>query len=127
MKELNNVNQSPDSSEISLTKSEEARKEVTIGVANLDSKTHQPKIVLTCKNLKSYCFFMVDSGSSMNLVKTGILKDTPVDTSDKLSLKVITKKPIKTLGSASFKIMGRPTRFYIVKNNFGIPLQARIF
>lgn len=101
----------------------------TIGVANLGpigSKTHQPKVVITCKNFKAYCFFMVDSGSSVNLVKVGILKDTPINTKDKLSLKGITKKPIQTLGSATFEIMGKRTKFYIVRDDFGIPADGII-
>lgn len=34
---------------------------------------------------------MVDSGSSVNLIKTGILKNTPIDIKDTLTLNVIIK------------------------------------
>ena len=64
---------------------------------------------------------MIDSGSSLNLMKIGILKNTPIDVQDTMSLKGISLKPIKALGSATFEVMGKITKFYIVRNNFGIP------
>ncbi|KAM0735252.1 Retrovirus-related Pol polyprotein from transposon 17.6 [Formica fusca] len=69
---------------------------------------------------------MVDSGSSVNLVKIETLKNTPIDVKDTLRLKGISKKPIRALGSTTFEIMGRKTKFYVVKNDFGVPADGII-
>lgn len=76
-----------------------------IGIANLGEKTHQLKIVVTCKNLKPYCYFILDSDSSVNLIKVKMLKNTPIDVKDFLNLKGITINHVKALGSVIFKEM----------------------
>lgn len=63
---------------------------------------------------------MIDSGSSVNIIKIGILKDTPIDVNDTLILKGITDNVVQALSSVTIKIIDEITKFYIVNDNFNI-------
>lgn len=107
--EENDASIIPHESQNSLANKDSNELKAEIGLANFYIRSNQPKIAITCKNFRNYCYLMVDS--SVNLIKTGMLKNTPIDIKDTFTLKGITKN---ALGFTTFEIMNRITKFYIV-------------
>ena len=73
------------------------------------------------------CRFMVDTGSQLNLIKIGVIKEsTKIDRSIKYELYGISKtdKPT-TLGRVKIYVFSRPNEFHLIPDDFPI-MQAGI-
>ncbi|EFN80441.1 Retrovirus-related Pol polyprotein from transposon 412, partial [Harpegnathos saltator] len=66
--------------------------------------------------------FIVDSGSDINIIKTSVINSNlQVNTNHTLSMQGISPEPVKTLGSVTITLLGKPTEFHLAPYNFGFP------
>ena len=75
---------------------------------------------------------MLDSGSEINIIRVGYIADKKmIDTTKKILITGICKKPVLSLGNINKKVLGINIDFVEVPDNFQIPfvgvLGAQLF
>ena len=79
--------------------------------------TFLPSIKISSDKFNDICEFMIDSGSSVNLIKFNSLNNPAIDTEDNLILRGLAHTPVKTLGSITMEVLKRIVKFYVVPDN----------
>ena len=68
---------------------------------------------------------MLDSGSEINILRLGFVKDkTTIDNTKITLIMGISKNPVLSLGTVNKKLLGQMVEFIVVLNNFQIPFSG---
>jgi len=60
---------------------------------------------------------MIDSGSAINMIKFGSLKDPKLNKDDKITLRGIAQTAVETYGSVAIRLLNRFIKFYVVSDD----------
>ncbi|KYN36504.1 hypothetical protein ALC56_09139 [Trachymyrmex septentrionalis] len=76
-----------------------------------------PSIKISSNKFNDICEFMIDSDSSVNLIKFNSLNNPAIDTEDNFTLRGLAHTPVKTFGSITMEVLKRIVKFYVVPDN----------
>lgn len=91
-----------------------------------DSWKALPCVALSSENLLNNRSFMIDSGSSVNLIKIKALARPQIDTENRVSLRGIANTTVHTRGSTSLNILEHDTSFDVIDDNIPLPYDGVI-
>lgn len=94
---------------------------------NIEHFAKSPSVILSAEKIIRDCNFMVDTGSSVNLIKQSILKDSSINNQDTLTPRGIPQTPYETQESIKLNLLNRELKFYVVDNNVAFPQDTILY